>query len=168
MRNRLWVFLGLGLAAVLLVAARQQWPASIIVFSDSETLQAKLDAGSLEANTYSFCKTLYAPGTFIAATDDIASIWRAPAAMTITNIWCESPVSTVTINLQRDDGTPADIATADLACASTAVDACAAGCTTTLVDSEDNVADGETLDLDIASIGTEPTTVTVCFEATYD
>ena len=150
MRNRARGFALLCVFGLLLMAPRQQWPANTII------------------KTHVRCETLYAPSAYIAATDDINSIWRAPAAVTITNIWCESPVSTVTVNLQRDDGSPVDIATVDLVCASTPFDACASGCTTTLVAAEDSLADGERIDLDVDSIGTDPTTLNICWEYTYD
>lgn len=138
-------------AAVLLGAISLPWP-------DPD----------LNPNIRVACETLYAPTATVVATDDIASLWRAPAAITISNIWCESVVSTITIDMRRDDGSPADVQTASLVCASTPVDACASGCTTTLVDAEDNFAAGDRMDLIIASVGTNPTTLNICWEYTYD
>ena len=128
----------------------------------------RLKKGPGPTPTHVHCETLYAPTAQIQLTDDIDSIWRAPAAVTLTNVWCESPTGTATIDLQRDDGSAADIHTAALTCASTPVDACASGCTTTLVDAEDNLADGDRIDLEVTGVAGNPTTLNVCWEYQYD
>ena len=46
-----------------------------------------------------------------------AALWRAPVALTITEIWCEGDnAAGSTLDLQIDDGSPADVAGADLDC----------------------------------------------------
>lgn len=83
--------------------------------------------------------TLYDPNG-LAATDDIPSIIGNRArAITITEVWCESNDGTAVINLQRDDGTPADILSANLTCGT-------GGSTGTIAAAEDNVATGQQID----------------------
>ena len=110
-------------------------------------------------------KTLYFEDP--TAADDFLTIWYTRKAVTITHIYAESD-QTVTFNLQRDDGSPADICTADLAPAAGSQSACASGCDTTLVDAEDNIAIGERIDLKITSVANTPTWVSITFSFTYD
>jgi len=105
----------------------------------------------------------YRSGVFIenpVDTDDWASIDHFEKAVTITKIWCESD-QLVTLNLKRDDGSAADMATADLPCDPGGSCAASSGCITTLVDAEDNLSIGDEIDLDVASVGSTPTRVTV-------
>lgn len=104
------------------------------------------------------CFTLYAPSAEIQATDDVDTLWRAPATMTITEVWCETDTGTVNADLQIDDGTPADVMGVDLVCAATAVSD-----STGLTGS---MAAGDRLDLEIASVATNPKRLTVCIRYT--
>ncbi|MFQ5778366.1 MAG: hypothetical protein ACE5IP_10210, partial [Terriglobia bacterium] len=89
---------------------------------------------------------LFDPGGLLD-TDDIASVWRAPAAVTLTEVWCEVDAGTTTaINLQRDDGTPANILSADLTCSTT-------GALGTINALEDNLAAGERIDFVMVTAG---------------
>lgn len=112
--------------------------------------------------THADCFTIWAPSAKVQDTDDVKSVWRAPAAVTITDIWCETDATTVTANLQRDDGTPVDISTADIACDTDGQ--ASAG----LAAAEDNVADGQRIDLDIVTHTGTPARLSFCFEYTYD
>ena len=77
-------------------------------------------------------------------TDDFKSIWTTNGfAATITKIWCESD-QTVNMDLQIDDGTPLDVAGADLVCDSTPAED-ESGLT-------GSMADGDRLDLAITSV----------------
>lgn len=84
----------------------------------------------------------------------IPSVWiDAAHALTITQVCCEvdSTSGTPSINLQRDDGSPANILSSDLAC-SDAVDASmGTGCTTSFVAGEDGISVGEEVDLTMPS-----------------
>ena len=104
--------------------------------------------------------TLYAPSAEIQATDDVDSVFRAPAALTISEVWCETDTGTVDLDLQIDDGSPADVMGTDLTCASTAVSD-STGLTGAM-------ADGDRLDIEITSVATNPTRVTVCAEYSFD
>ena len=113
---------------------------------------------ALEGLTFTECETIYAPTEFIAATDDIPSVWRASDAITITEVWCETD-QTVTLDLQIDDGTPADVMGSDLSCGTGTADS------TSLTGS---MADGDRLDLLIATASGSPTLLTFCWEYTID
>ena len=126
---------------------------------------------SCEIETH--CETLYAPATTIALTDDLISIWKAPKnrGAHFWKIWCETDVGTVTMNLQKDNGSPVDMATDDLACTTTIKSACDAGydtCTSTFVAGENLIAAGDRIDLDIVSVLTSPTELHICWDYTYD
>jgi hypothetical protein len=80
--------------------------------------------------------------------------------MTLTEIWAESD-QTVTFMLQVDDGTPADVDSADLApAAGEAEDTSLDGDTTLAVDEE--------LDLAVTSVSGTPTWVSICFTMTVN
>ena len=108
------------------------------------------------------CFTLYAPTENIASTDDVESVWRAPAGVVASELWCETDTGGLNVNLQRDDGTPADMCASDLLCDSTPP-TCAPAM------AEATVADGETLDLVIKSVDSgTPTRLTLCMEYDYE
>lgn len=104
----------------------------------------------------------------IVNTDDIASIFHTSIARTVTRIWCETDTGTATINLLRDDGSTASMATADLVCDTTGEDACATGCSTTVVAAEDNIAAQEEIDLSVVSVASAPTRLSFCITWTKD
>jgi hypothetical protein len=115
----------------------------------------------VEAQVYSHCDVLYAPNTGVLGGDDVESVFRAPAALTITEVWCETDAGTVTMDVQIDDGTPADVVGTDLDCISTGD--VASGLSAAM-------ADGDRLDWLITSVSVAPvpTRVTVCIEYTFD
>ena len=95
------------------------------------------------------------------AADDFESIWIARnQAVTLTKIWCESD-QTVTIMLQVDDGTPADVDSVDLVCITTPD-------TDDALDGDATMAAGDRLDLDLVSVSGTPTWVSIMWEFTYD
>jgi hypothetical protein len=91
--------------------------------------------------------------------DDFKSVWRSAVASTITEVWCESD-QTVNMDLQIDDGSPADVMGSDLACASSPVSD-----STSLTGA---MAAGNTLDIAITSVANTPTWVSICFNYTKD
>lgn len=95
------------------------------------------------------------------AADDFESIWVVNGfAVTITKIWCESD-QTVNMDLQIDDGTPADVNGTDLVCDGTpAFDEAMGGDAT--------MADGDRLDLVITSVSGTPTWVSIMWTYTKD
>lgn len=94
------------------------------------------------------------------AADDLKSLFHFRKAATITGMWCESD-QTVNMDLQLDDGTPADINGADLVCDSTPAD-------DTDLGGDTGAGAGERLDLVITSVSGTPTWVSICFDFTYD
>lgn len=96
-----------------------------------------------------------------ADTDDLKSVWIANGfSATITKIWCESD-QTVNADLQVDDGTPADVDGTDLVCDTTPAEDESMGGDPTL-------ADGDRLDLAIASVSGSPTWLSICWTVNYD
>jgi len=93
-------------------------------------------------------------------TDDFKSLFHFRKAATITGMWCESD-QTVNMDLQLDDGSPADIHGTDLVCDSTPADVTSLGGDTA-------AAAGERLDLVVTSVSDTPTWVAICFDFTYN
>lgn len=104
--------------------------------------------------TASDCFNVWAPTAEVQATDDIKTVFRAPVALTITEVYCETTTGTVTMDVQIDDGTPADVMGSDLAC-----DSSGETDNTSLTGS---MAAGDRLDFAITSVATNPTGLAVC------
>lgn len=95
------------------------------------------------------------------ATDDLESFWTTQnQAVTLTKVWCETDTGTVNMDLQIDDGTPADVMGTDLVCASTSVED-STGLTGAM-------ADGDRLDLVTTSVASAPGRVSICWTFTRD
>lgn len=82
-------------------------------------------------------------------TDDELSIFnnQLGSGITITEVVCESDTGTPSIQLQRDDGSAADILGSALSCATTPAS------TTTFSGTENQIADGHRLDFLVATAG---------------
>jgi hypothetical protein len=123
---------------------------------------------SVAMKTQQACFTIFNETSALnPATLDIPSIWMNKArAITITQLCCEissEASAAATINIQRDDGSPADIATSDLACSTSTGGAC----TTTIQAAEGKVAVGDEIDLDYVS-GSNAKRINICFSYTVD
>jgi len=96
------------------------------------------------------------------AGDDLKSFWTNNGfAVTIIKIWCESDQADgVQLDLQIDDGSPADVAGTDLDCDDTPAED-EAGLTGAM-------ADGDRLDMVITSVGGAETWLSVCWTFTID
>ena len=95
------------------------------------------------------------------AGDDFKSVWISDlGAVTVTKLWCESD-QTVTAMLQVDDGSAADMDSVDLVCISTPD-------TDTSLDGDATLASGDRVDIDVASVASVPTWVSICFTYTKD
>jgi hypothetical protein len=111
-----------------------------------------------DAELYTDTKCLYFEDPTDA--DDFKSIWYSSGAVTITSIWCESD-QTVTAMLQVDDGSPADVDSVDLTCDATPP-------LDNSLNGDATMAAGDRLDLDIASVASTPTWVSICWTYTKD
>ncbi len=119
-------------------------------------------SGSCDADVELYTRTIcYRTTDPTAATDD-KSVWINDSAngFTATKLWCESD-QTVTMMLQVDDGSAADMDTVDLICVSTPD-------TDTSLDGDATIAAGDRVDIDVASVSGTPTWVTICWTGTYD
>jgi hypothetical protein len=94
----------------------------------------------------------------LADTDDQADIYvnRLGQGITISEVWCACDAGNPMIQLQKDDGAPADMLTANLACS-----AGAGASTTNFVAGESAVADGDRLDFKIVAAGGVAKRITV-------
>ena len=110
----------------------------------------------LDAEVYTDTKCIYIEDP--ADTDDLQSIWTANGfAATITKIWCEADAADgVQLDLQVDDGTPADVNGTDLDCDSTPAEDESMGGDATM-------ADGDRLDLVITSVDGTVNWVVICW-----
>lgn len=113
----------------------------------------------VELYTHTFCYRL--PASPVAGDDD-KSVWINDTAnvFTVTKLWCESD-QTVTMMLQVDDGSAADMDSVDLVCISTPD-------TDTSLDGDATIAAGDRVDLDVASVASTPTWGVICFTGTFD
>lgn len=94
-------------------------------------------------------------------TDEVLNtVWRAPFAVTVTEIWCETDAGTVGLDLDIDDGTPAGINGSDISCAST-------GTSDTSFAGSASLADGDRIDINLGTV-TTAVRLSVCFEYTVD
>ena len=108
------------------------------------------------------CITLFDENNDITTTSDIPSFWmNRMGAITLTEIACESDTGTATINMQRDDGTPANILASDLTCST-------GGATATPAAAEDNVALGEEIDFLVQTSPAGTNRINACFTFTID
>jgi hypothetical protein len=92
----------------------------------------------------------------LADTDDQPTFFRNNLGRTyrIAEVWCESDAGTPTINLQRDDGSPADVLSSSLACSTS-------GASGSIAVAEQDLADGNKLDFVMATAGGAAKRVTV-------
>ena len=92
---------------------------------------------------------------------DFQSAWvnRTGKTFTVTDLWCESDQS-VTTMLQVDDGSVADMDTVDLVCITTPD-------TDTSLDGDATVANGDRVDIDVASVASSPTWAQICMTGEY-
>lgn len=135
---------GLPLAGTLMTAGRS------LTISTNDVLA--------DAELYTDTKCIWFASP--TAADDFKSIWLSKQASTLTSIWAESD-QTVTFMLQVDDGSPADVDSADLApAAGTAED--------TALNGDATMAAGDRLDIDLVSVANTPTWVSICWTFTYD
>jgi hypothetical protein len=94
--------------------------------------------------------------------EEFESIWRAPLAITITEIWCETDAGTVIADLEIEGvGAPAAVNDSDITCIAPdgTTDSSFAGDTTMAV--------GDRLDLDLGDVITA-VRLTVCWKFTVD
>jgi hypothetical protein len=101
-------------------------------------------------------------GSALADTDDQPTIWRNNvAAMTLTEAWCEADAGTPIINLQRDDGSAANMLSSNLTCTT-------GGATGTIAGAEDNLAVGDKIDFVMVTAGGTAKRITVGLKFTLD
>lgn len=135
------------------------------------------DQVEVELITEQFCWVFYDPATALPATLDPTSIWSNRArAITVKEFWCETDANTATVNVQRDDGTPANLLSSNIVCdTSPGQNSCADGdgpgggncAVDTIAAAEDNIAEDEEFDHVTVSLGTI-NRLSVCIKYTVD
>lgn len=112
-------------------------------------------SGSGAAHAQMECKYIQSPGS---GGETLASVWMAPVALVISKVWCETDTGTSTLDIQIDDGSPADVMGTDLVCDISA-ELDTSGLSGTM-------ADGDRIDIVITSSASTPGRVTVCWKWT--
>ena len=118
------------------------------------TIDSNDTAASLETEVA--CMYIENPVT----AEQFETIWRAPVAVTVTEIYCETDAGTVGLDINIDDGTPLGINGSDISCAS-------GGTADSTFGNSAAVAQSNRLDLDIGTVSTA-VQVSVCWRYTYD
>jgi len=94
----------------------------------------------------------------LADDDDQPGFWRNNiGAMTVTEVWCQTDAGQSTINIQRNDGTPANILPSDLTCTPTGA------ATTAFAAGEAVISTGDVMDLVVvtAAVSGTPNRITI-------
>lgn len=100
----------------------------------------------------------------LADTDDQPTIWwnRLGGGVTITEVGCESDAGTPTMQLQKDDGSPANILSSSLTCTTSGAT------TTTFASTQNAIASGNKIDFLMATAGGTAKRITVTIKYTID
>jgi hypothetical protein len=113
---------------------------------------------------HQFTMTGSGTGGLLVDTDDQPAIWtnHSGGNMTVTKVWCRTDSATAaTIQLQRDDGSPANMFSSNLSCTSAEAN------TLTFVSGENVLADGHGIDYQTVVAGGGAHWVSVHYTATY-
>lgn len=105
------------------------------------------------------CIVFEGDGTALTDTLDTKTLWQnmsADSTYLLTEAFCETDTGTFTMDLQRDDGTPADVVS-NCAC-----DSDQQVCT--VLTAEDDFAIDQELDLNVDSVASSPTRVSICLK----
>lgn len=129
---------------------------STIVLNNADGYGIECDAGSCNATPELFtdtgCIVLEKPKT-----GNIDSFYHFMLEADVVSVWCEVDVSFSNINVENDDGTPADILSAELVCDPDGQDSCSSGCDVdTIQVSEETIDPGSTVNLSISTMGAAP------------
>jgi len=91
--------------------------------------------------------------------EEFESIWRAPVALTIDEIWCEADAGTVLADLEVDDGSPTGVNGSDITCDAPDGEADSA------LGGQATMVAGDRLDLDLGTV-TTAVKLSVCWTFT--
>jgi hypothetical protein len=108
--------------------------------------------------THSICFYVEDPVT----DEEFLTLWRAPAAVTATEIYCEATGGTsVALDIEVDDGTATGVNGSNITCTT-------AGVTDSTFAGDTTFADGDRLDLDFGTVTGSVDAIAICMEYTYD
>jgi len=123
-----------------------------------------LDAGVVDATAAAASLKTEVACAYVedpVSSESFVSSWRAPVAVTVTEIWCETDAGTVGLDLQIDDGTPLDINGSDISCAT------ADGTSDTSFGNSAALAQDDRLDIVLGTVSTA-VRLSVCWRYTVD
>ena len=128
---------------------------AIVAMSGDGTLAS---SGALTVDstlrTHSVCDRIVNP----VSDADFDSVWRAPIALTITEIWCETDAGTSGLELTSDDGA---VNGSDISCA------VSTGTSDTSFAGDANIAQNHVIDINVGTVATAAR-LSVCWRYTVD
>ena len=126
--------------------------------SGGEIQDGTIDSNDLATanKTHEVCMYLADPVT----AEQLETVWRAPVAITATEIYCETDAGTVGFDFNNDDDTPTGVNGSDISCAST-------GTTDSSFAGDAAFAAGDRLDIDVGTVATA-VQVSFCLRYTID
>lgn len=94
--------------------------------------------------------------------EQLETVWRAPNALTLTEIYCEATAgTTVAFDFNVDDGTPAGVNGSDVSCTTS-------GTTDSSLGGDTSMAAGDRLDIDVGTVTDSVEAISFCLGYTTD
>jgi hypothetical protein len=125
----------------------------------ADTITASDVAASLKIRSITYIAGCDNCSTLTDADDQNTFFRNNIAAMTLTEVWCESDAGSPTISIWKDDGSPATILSGDITCTTS-------GATGTITDSA--LAAGDKLDFVLVTAGGTAKHITLSIKATIN
>ena len=113
-------------------------------------------SGTGSVSKVTICKFVDSPQS---SDTSMELIWEAPAACTIDRVSCETDTGTAGMDIQIDDGTPADVMGTDLDCDSDGE--------SDEVSLTGTMAEDDSIDIVLGTVATDPTRLSLCFRCAF-
>lgn len=150
----------------LLYAAGLGFVSPLILLALMGQVTTDMPAVKVSAIPGEFCKTIEVP----AADEEFYTVWRAPRAATLTEIYCEvddGGGTSVVFDFEVDDGSPegvSDTGATDVTC----LPAASGGTTDSSLDGDSTMAAGHRLDIDLGAVNGDVDLFSACIRFTLD
>ncbi len=144
------------LVAVVLLVPWLAFAQGTVTMDQTGSGTVTLTGASAAAQTAVSCAYIEIPVT----DEDLNTVWRAPAAVTITEIFCETDAGTVGLELTNDDGSPTGVNGSDISCTTS-------GVSDTSFAGDAAFAQDHLLDVNVGTVVTA-VRLSVCWRYTYD
>jgi len=141
----------------LLIGDGVTFPAQVAMSGDGTLASSGALTIDSTLRTHSACVYIEDP----VSDEDLNSVWRAPIALTITEIWCETDAGTAGLELTNDDGTPTGVNGSDISCA------VSAGTSDSTFAGDALLAQDHKIDVNVGTVATA-TRLSVCWRYTVD